>query len=50
MSESEDKLQENRGQAFNKAFDPELIKRFIENQAQELEVRREENELKKHES
>jgi hypothetical protein len=49
MSEPEDNLQENRGQALNRAFDPELIRRFIENQAQEVEVRREENEIKKRE-
>jgi hypothetical protein len=49
MSESETQLQTQRGQPPEKAFDPELFRRFIENQAQELEIRREENEIKKKE-
>jgi hypothetical protein len=48
MSSNEEQEQQ-RGQALAKAFDPELIRRFIENQAQELEIRREENEIKKKE-
>ncbi len=45
----EQHLEPQRGQALEKAFDPELFRRFIENQAQELEIRREENEIKKQE-
>lgn len=49
MSKNRNQSQEQRGQALNRAFDPELLGRFFETQAQELEVRREENELKKKE-
>lgn len=45
----EQNLATQRGQALEKAFDPELFRRFIENQAQELEIRREEIEIKKRE-
>ena len=45
----EQHLRPHRGQAPAKGFDPELFRQFIENQAQELEIRREENEIKRQE-
>ncbi|MFL6283267.1 MAG: hypothetical protein ACJ74Q_09025 [Pyrinomonadaceae bacterium] len=49
MSKNRNQGQEQRGQALNRAVDPELIGRFIENQTKELQVRREENDLKQRE-
>jgi len=45
----EQHLRPHRGQAPAKGFDPELFRQFIENQAQELEIRSEENEIKRQE-
>jgi hypothetical protein len=49
MSKRDDRLQDQRGQVPNRTPDPELFKQLIQNQAQELTVRREENEIKKKE-
>lgn len=47
MSEPDDKLQEHRGQPFDRGFDPEIFRQLVQNQAQELEIRREENDLRR---
>lgn len=49
MSQDSQSMQPQRGQPPDRAFDPELFARFLETQAAELEIRREENELKKKE-
>lgn len=49
MSQDQQQLQPHKGQAPERAFDPEVFRQLIENQATELEIRREENAIKKQE-
>lgn len=50
MSKQRDKIpQQQGGQGLNKQLDPEFFERFMQNQAEELAVRREENEIKRKE-
>jgi hypothetical protein len=49
VSQDSQQLQPHKGQAPERAFDPDVFRQLIENQATELEIRREENAIKKQE-